>query len=157
MTIAPELGPRSPSVGNSSVLGPAGLIAEVMQHIMKMIKTPPSIVLGTLSLTAVLMMSNGCMSATAIYNARGYTGEIVHVSKGDKLFKHNGEQYAIQYPKGKETSNLSSPDIPPGTTVFAYKPRPAYYLLLPLTIPADVVTGPWQIFVFLAVKIGHPC
>ena len=38
-----------------------------------------------------------------------------------------------------------------------YEPKeahPAYWALLPLTVPADIVTSPFQLYMYLAVRYG---
>jgi hypothetical protein len=35
------------------------------------------------------------------------------------------------------------------------KPKPAYYLLLPLTIPFDIVTAPFQLYFYWVFSTHH--
>jgi len=94
------------------------------------------------------------MTSSTIEKARGYTYEPVQVSKGDRVFKHGSIYYVAQHPKGKDNSNLPMPEnMPenPGTALYAYKPQPAYYLLLPLAVPWDILTSPVQIPIYLVL------
>jgi hypothetical protein len=89
------------------------------------------------------------ISGSTVRKAKGYTYEMVAVSRGDKLIEHNGVHYVIQHPKGKDNSQLSFPtNMPLNTAYYACRPHPMYYGLLPLTVPADIVTFPFQIGIY---------
>ena len=72
-----------------------------------------------LLLIALLVSSNGCMTYSAIQDAKG------HQDKTMWLWR-------------EATSGDN-------------KSRPAYYLLTPVTVPADIVTSPFQAIVLLFV------
>ena len=72
----------------------------------------------SLLLITLLVSSNGCMSYSAVQDAKGHQDKTMWIWRG-------------------QTSGDSD-----------NKSRPAYYLLLPVTIPADIVTSPIQAIVF---------
>lgn len=114
----------------------------------------------TFLLAILLVASNGCITSVTVYHAKGYTRDRVEVSKGDKLIPHNGRLYVLQHPEGEESSQLKLPDnMPPNPqnyAFYAYRPHPAYYALLPLTVPADTVTLPIQALAVVAFLIWWP-
>jgi hypothetical protein len=82
--------------------------------------------IGVLLLLALLVSSAGCMTNAAINHATGTT----------------------------------SRDFPSGTSeVIRYdmhsEPHPGYYLLLPFTVPADIITSPFQLGYYLWYRYGH--
>jgi hypothetical protein len=77
----------------------------------------------------LLVSSNGCMTQSAIKYAEG---------QSHHAWINNG--FGTGYIGGDEP-----------------KPNPGYYFLLPLTIPADIVTSPFQLIgLGLAYSIGGP-
>jgi hypothetical protein len=57
----------------------------------------------------------------------------------------------------KHAEGISSRSYPSGTGEdidyeMHFQPRPAYYSMLPLTIPADIVTSPFQLGYYLLHK-----
>jgi hypothetical protein len=118
-----------------------------------MLKANPAVIISFW----LLVGSTGCTSVSTIETARGYTRERVQVSKGDRVFKVDSIYYAAQYPKEKDSSNLPMPEnLPedPTSAVYAYRPQPAYYLLLPLAIPWDILTSPVQLSIYLILRQG---
>jgi hypothetical protein len=78
----------------------------------------------SLSLIAMLVSLNGCMTYSAVQDAKG------HQDKTMWLWRE---------PTSGDSDNKS---------------RPAYYLLLPLTVPADIVTCPFQALFWLWLSPG---
>ena len=69
-------------------------------------------------LIALLVSSNGCMSYSAVQDAKGHQDKTMWL--------------------GREPTSGASDN----------KSHPGYYFLLPLTIPGDIVTSPIQAIVF---------
>jgi hypothetical protein len=80
-------------------------------------KSIHSKIISLFLLFALLVSSNGCMTQSAVKCAEG---------KSHEAWINNG--FGSGYIGGDEP-----------------KPNPCYYLLLPLTIPADIVTSPFQL------------
>jgi|SRR5579859_2332059 len=80
----------------------------------------PSRITGSLCLLALLASLNGCMTNAAIEHATGTSSR--------------------DYPSGSGESIHYD---------MHYQPHPAYYGLLPLTVPADVATSPIQFGYYL--------
>jgi hypothetical protein len=96
--------------------------------------------LTSLWLVALLIGANGCLTQSAIEYAGGHPGQawlnndfgnsvlpIAPLSPPGLIWTNNG--LGFSYP----------PENPQA------KPQPAYYLLLPLSVPADIATVPFQI------------
>jgi hypothetical protein len=80
-----------------------------------------------------------------VQKAVGYTDEQEpQPSNGDKLITYRGVYFVVHPPKGTDVSHLSLPENMPSTPVsyYAFKPKPALYTLLPLTVAADVALLP---------------
>ena len=104
----------------------------------------------------LILCVNGCALTTKVADkARGYTSERINLSqikKGDKVGYEDAREkncYVIQFPQEKDNSKLEMPTIPPRPGYFYIcKPHPAYYALIPLTIPIDIVIFPYNIVWF---------
>jgi hypothetical protein len=105
-------------------------------------------------LLVLLASSSGCLTSFyAVHKAGGFTNDRIDVSqikKGDEIINFgsgapSGIGYVIQYPKEKDNSNLKMPDTKPYYEFYVSRPHPAYYALLPLTVPLDIVTFPIQV------------
>ena len=83
-------------------------------------------IISGLFLLALLFALNGCMTNAAMQHATG-------------------------------TSTLGYPSGSGGVTHYELhsQPHPAYYGLLPLTIPADIITSPFQLGYYLWYKHGR--
>ena len=100
-------------------------------------KTICSRTLTSLGLVALLIGANGCLTQSAIQYARGRPGEAwvnddfgnraLPLEPVDMAWTTNGFEFG------------GSPGNPPA------KPQPTYYLLLPVSVPADIATLPFQI------------
>jgi len=94
------------------------------------------------------------LSSKVCLKADGYTNEGIEASKikkGDKIVEYDsgsGVGYVVQYPDGKDNSKLKMPDIKPNYEFYVCRPKPAYYTLLPLTLPVDVVILPYTAYKF---------
>jgi hypothetical protein len=75
--------------------------------------------LTSLLLATLIIGTNGCMTQGAIKYAQGHPDQA--------------------WIKTLSNSPISKSD---------YKPHPAYYVLLPLSVPADVATSPFQLIGF---------
>jgi hypothetical protein len=107
-------------------------------------------------LLAVLLIStDGCATRLIIQRADGYTQQPVKPLKGDEAFQHGGVTYVISKHNEGETNVLVLPYTIP-EPYMAYKPNPAYYGLMPLTIATDIVTSPFQLGIYLLFKYGQP-
>jgi|SRR5690348_3383791 len=80
----------------------------------------PSRITGSLFLLALLVSLNGCMTNTAIEHATGTASRDYPSGSGEPI------KYDLHY-----------------------EPHPGYYGLLPLTVPADVATSPFQLGYYL--------
>ena len=100
-------------------------------------------------LIALLVSSNGCMTGQTVQRAKGYTKETIQPLKGDTVFQHGGLTYIIQHKhaEGETNSVLVLPYNVP-TPYLAYRPSPAYYVLIPFAFVGDIVTFPFQLFVY---------
>lgn len=102
----------------------------------------------TVLLTALLVSSAGCMTASMVKRAKGYTDERVQPLEGDTVFLHGGFGYVIQQ---KHAEGKNAEKMPPSMQYnshppyYAFKPCPAAYAFLPLTIPLDIATSPFQL------------
>ena len=86
-----------------------------------------------LALLGLLIGSNGCMTQSTIQYAKGHP---------EKAWINNGFGYGFSAPNPKPESH------------------PSYYILLPLSAPADVATSPFQLLGFgwdysWSYMIGH--
>jgi hypothetical protein len=85
-------------------------------------------IISTFLLAVLLVCLNGCMTGTVVNHARGtWQGPFI---EGTKSVDQNGK------------------------TIQAQKPNPAYYALVPLTVPFDIVTSPFQLVLWLWAKHG---
>jgi hypothetical protein len=84
---------------------------------MEKMKKLYSKIIVSILLAALLVSSNGCMTQSAIKYAEG---------QSHQAWINNG--FGSGYIGGDQP-----------------KPNPCYYFLLPLTIPADIVTSPFQL------------
>ncbi len=107
----------------------------------------------SLLFVALLLCSNGCITYCTVHRAQGYTSEWVQVKEGDKTFSHKETTYVIQQKRPKEEDQKIDFSRDGG---FAYKPNGVYYVLLPLTVPADIVTAPFQFLWFWGLDWGSP-
>ena len=103
---------------------------------------------------SLLVTSSGCLiSSHVVYKAEGFTDERIdrsRIERGDKIGVMDAEAgayYVIKYPKDKDNSKLPMPVIPEFNQFYICRPHPAYYALLPLTLPVDIVIFPYTIFV----------
>jgi hypothetical protein len=116
-------------------------------------------IIASLLLIALLVSSNGCMSTGAVQRAEGHTSEWVVVEKTDKVVEHDGICTVTREnpPKGEkaEIRFIRYSEVAGGGG-YAYRPNPAYYALLPLTVPLDIVTGPFQLLYFWGADWGTP-
>src|SRR5689334_18902049 len=80
---------------------------------------------------ALLVVSNGCMTYSAIEDAKGHS-----------------ESDLWAWGPSTEGTNLWIKS----THIHATNPQPGYYLLMPLTVPVDVATSPLQAAYFF----GYP-
>ena len=120
-------------------------------------------IIGNLLLLVLMVSSMGCITGGTIQRGRGYTEEYVPVSVGDATFTHDYTRYVIKrvYAPG-ETNVIRHVHAPAKlhlvtsdeTVAFAYKPNPAYYLLVPLTVPADILTSPFQLWLLWIFRNG---
>jgi len=104
---------------------------------------PPKII-GSISLAVLLVGSNGCMTYDTVEHAEG--------NPGQTFFPRGGSNNpADSYVSNGGRNVYGAYLVPTGD------PHPAYYLLLPLTIPADIITSPFQgaFWIFLSV-FGPP-
>jgi hypothetical protein len=70
-------------------------------------------------LILLTLLSNGCMTQSSIKYAKG---------RPDEAWTNN--KFNSRFPEPAD------PNV---------KPEPSYYALLPLTVPADIVTSPFQL------------
>ena len=82
-------------------------------------------IIGSLFLLALLVSLNGCMTNTAINHARGISSRDYPSGSGESI------HYDIHF-----------------------QPHPAYYALVPLTVPADIATSPFQLGYYLWYRYG---
>lgn len=73
--------------------------------------------LTVVTLMALLVINNGCMTYSTVQTARG-----------------------------------EPPNFLPGWRMEAHSPKPAYYALVPLTVPLDIVTSPVQLIIFVVLQ-----
>jgi hypothetical protein len=109
----------------------------------------------SLFLIALLFCLSGCMLTSKVVDkAHGYSyadADQIYpsqIKKGDKvgiISARSGWAYVIQYPKDKDNSKEQMPVIPPYYSFYICRPHPAYYLLVPLTVPADIIIFPYGI------------
>jgi hypothetical protein len=96
------------------------------------------------------------MTSGAVQRAQGHTSEWVMVEKNETVVEHDGISTWIREnpPKGekKEIRFIRASEV----GGYAYKPNAAYYALLPLTVPLDIVTGPFQLLWYWGVDWGTP-
>jgi hypothetical protein len=83
-------------------------------------------IIGSLFLLALLVSSDGCMTNAAINHARGTSSRDYR----------SGSDESIHY-------DIHS------------QPHPAYYALVPLTVPADIATSPFQVGYYLWYRYGR--
>lgn len=86
----------------------------------------PARVISGFFLPAFLFALNGCMTNSAVKHAQGISSHEYYSGPGEVT------QYEMHT-----------------------QPRPAYYGLLPLTIPADIITSPIQLGYYLLHKPGQ--
>jgi len=84
-------------------------------------------IISSLFLSVSLFTLNGCMTNNAINHAQGISSRSFPSGTGEDIDYH-----------------------------MHFQPHPAYYGLVPLTIPADVVTSPFQLGYYLLHKHGQP-
>jgi hypothetical protein len=111
--------------------------------------------IGTLTLITMLFISNGCMTYSSVQRAQGRGGEWVEIKATDQIVRDDGTNCVIKRigPNGGTNEmrlHLETPKA--GTTKAGYVCKPAYYALLPLTIPADIATFPFQLIFFMAMQ-----
>ena len=133
-------------------------------------------IIGSFILIALLVSSNGCITGGTVQRARGYTdnfiyvGDLVPVAIGDATFEHDYTTYVIQHVYAPGTTNVIRHVHAPAEThivmvlpppnpdakwyAIAYRPNAAFYLLVPLTVPVDIVTSPFQFFLWLIFRNG---
>jgi hypothetical protein len=75
----------------------------------------------TLLLITLIGGSNGCMTYSSVQDAKGHPEKAMWIVG---------------------THPSPNPDS---------KPQPAYYALLPLTVPADIATSPFQLIYYLVL------
>ena len=113
--------------------------------------------IGSSLLITLLISSNGCISYNTIQHAKGQSLN----ASGNPVSDPYGKPDAKPPPKtdpayaGSSVSDTKgNPDSKPPR-----KAHPAYYALLPVTIPLDIATAPFQgIFfgyVYLVLRYGH--
>lgn len=110
--------------------------------------------IASLLLIALIVGSNGCMTAANVERAKGYTNEPTQPLKGDTVFLHGDHYYVIRQkqPAGKEAEKLP-PTTPQGSqgSYYAFKPCLGCYVFTLATVPLDIVTSPFQL-IGLGVK-----
>jgi len=135
-----------------------------MMRLSRQHVTKPKL-LYCLSMIALLVCTNGCISNQVVTRARGYTDERVEPLKGDQVFSHGGVCYVTQgkHPKGHSAEKMDPSDLKNShEPYYAFKPCPGCYSLLLLTAPMDAVTLPFQAlalgFVWFVMRQGwHGC
>jgi hypothetical protein len=111
-------------------------------------KTICSRTLTSLWLVALIIGANGCLTQSAIENARGHPDQ-AWINNGFGC--NNGLPIApAPLPDQTWTNNGLGYGYSPGNP--KAKPHPAYYLLLPLSVPADIATSPFQLIGFVAYQ-----
>src|ERR1700692_1245408 len=103
--------------------------------------------IASLLLIALLVSSNGCMTAATIKRGKGYTDEQVQPLKGDTVFLHGGLSYVVQQkqPEGENAKKMPPTALQPYPPPYrAYKPSPGCYPFLIVTVPLDAATFPLQ-------------
>jgi hypothetical protein len=130
----------------------------------------------SLLIVVVSLAVSGCMSSQAVFCAKGYTCDLVTPEKGDMVFQATNTSwyvipqkltnyYKIPSNRRQVVAFTGSSDLPrnvyvgwvsayekPQYMCYAYKPNAAYYFLLPLTVPLDVATSPFQLLLYLAFR-----
>jgi hypothetical protein len=103
--------------------------------------------IGTLLFIVILFSSNGCMTYSSVQRARGHGGEWVEFSSCDRIIQNDGTNCVVTRisPKGETNQMRLHLETPSA----GYVCKPAYYALLPLTIPADIATFPFQLIFFM--------
>jgi len=109
-------------------------------------------IIGTLLLITLLFLSNGCMTYSSVQRAQGNGGEFVEINGSDKIVDYDRTNCVIQRisPKG-ETNEMHLHLV---TDHSGYVRKPGYYALLPLTVPADIATSPFQVLFFVLLNIS---
>jgi hypothetical protein len=108
--------------------------------------------IGTLLLVALIFFSNGCMTYSSVQRARGTGGEWVEMNSSDRIIRRDpkdGTQCVIQRISQKGETNEMRLHLVTGDASAGYVCKPGYYALLPLTVPADIATSPFQLMFFL--------
>jgi hypothetical protein len=102
---------------------------------------------------------NGCITSNVIERAKGHSTEWVDIEKGDKIVETNGISTLTRVNPstgGQTVIRLWEMRTYGGKL---YSPNAAYYCWLPLSIPADIVTSPFQLLgalaAGLAMENGH--
>jgi hypothetical protein len=113
-----------------------------------------------LLLIVLLATSNGCLTSATVHRAEGYTSQHIQLSKGDTVVKMDpaGTYWIKPAPKGEDVSKMSVPDIWPeskGWKYRLYKPNAAYYVLVPVTVPIDIVSLPFLGLGFGLIWLGQ--
>jgi hypothetical protein len=107
-------------------------------------------------LTLLILGLDGCMTYSAVQRAEGHTSEWVMVEKREQVIQHDGISTVIR--QNPSTGEKTETRFIRASEVggYAYKPNVAYYGFLPLTVPADIVTSPFQILYFWGADWGTP-
>lgn len=108
--------------------------------------------IGVLLMVALLFICNGCMTYSSVRIAQGRQGEWVQMKPSDQIIRSDGTNCVLQRisPAG-ETNEVRLHLITPKA---GYVRKPGYYALLPVTIPADIVTFPFQLIFFMIAPVG---
>jgi len=113
-------------------------------------------IIGTFLLFTTLFFSNGCMTYSSVQRAQGHGGEWVEIKPSDQIIRYDGTNCVIKRisPKGETNEMCLHLETPKDGTQAGYVCKPAYYALLPLTIPADIATSPFQVLYFVLLNIS---
>ncbi len=98
----------------------------------------------TLLLLALPLLFSGCMTRYCLTHANGTAGEKVYINDyTDKIIRNDGTNCVIQRISSKGATNELHLHLV--TSDSGYVRKPAYYALVPLTLPPDILSFPWQV------------
>ncbi len=124
--------------------------------------TRPKIIFSFLLISLLFCLSGCLLTSKVSEKAEGNTWQRIdpsQIKKGDKVGVIDagaGACYVIQYPKDKDNSKKKMPVIPPYHDFYICKPKPAYYALVPLTIPTDIVIFPYTAYLIVTTPpVSH--
>jgi len=108
-------------------------------------------IVGIFLLVAMLFSFNGCMTYSSVQRATGNGGEFVEIGGRDQIVQYDGTNCVIKRISPKGETNEMRLHLVTDHSGYVYKP--GYYALLPLTVPADIATLPFQL-IFLMIAAG---